>query len=510
MAAVVIVLLLSGVSLASGQVALAQVNASPLSGNVVQVQAWNSRGKPIPVTFSENRVTPLVKLSPGEQVTVRVKVKRPGWLHFVLGSEQVEQVTLHAPVAQVAQPVLTVAHGSAVRVDFDSPVAAVAYGSIGDLRDRALSAPASSVSVGAQAPTGTLEVSAAPRRWERLGAPTRVSWFPPAHEPVLASLPAAGTDTSPAGSIYLTFSRPVEQVLGESRPRVSPATPGTWREIDGHTLVFTPKGFGAPMGSELSMKFPHPVAVSVGSGLQVTREVHWVVPVGSTLRMQQLLAQAGYLPLEWRADGAEVRHTPSAELQASVFPPKGTFSWRYANTPRPLEGLWSAGQANVITRGAIMKFEDDHGMITDGEAGPAVWLALLHGAIARQRTSEPYSYVYVHRETPETATLWSAGRTVITTPANTGISGAETETGTFPVFEHIPEGTMSGTNPDGSKYVDPGIKWISYFNGGDALHYFDRASFGFPQSLGCVELPLAAAAEIWPYTPIGTLVTVET
>ncbi len=66
------------------------------------------------------------------------------------------------------------------------------------------------------------------------------------------------------------------------------------------------------------------------------------------------------------------------------------------------------------------------------------------------------------------------------------------------MFEHLPETTMSGTNPDGSHYNDPGIKWISYFNGGDAMHDFDRASFGTPQSLGCVELPLAAAAEIWP------------
>ena len=76
-------------------------------------------------------------------------------------------------------------------------------------------------------------------------------------------------------------------------------------------------------------------------------------------------------------------------------------------------------------------------------------------------------------------------------------------------FEHIPIGTMSGTNPDGTHYNDPGIRWISYFHGGDALHAFPRASFGTPQSLGCVELPLAAAGEIWPYTPIGTLVTIE-
>ena len=36
-----------------------------------------------------------------------------------------------------------------------------------------------------------------------------------------------------------------------------------------------------------------------------------------------------------------------------------------------------------------------------------------------------------------------------------------------------------------------------------------RASFGTPQSLGCFELPLASAAKMWPYTPIGTPVTIE-
>jgi lipoprotein-anchoring transpeptidase ErfK/SrfK len=77
------------------------------------------------------------------------------------------------------------------------------------------------------------------------------------------------------------------------------------------------------------------------------------------------------------------------------------------------------------------------------------------------------------------------------------------------VFEHIPVGRMSGRNPDGSHYDDPGIRWISYFHGGEALHAFNRASFGTPQSLGCVELPLASAAKVWPYTPIGTLVTIE-
>jgi hypothetical protein len=98
---------------------------------------------------------------------------------------------------------------------------------------------------------------------------------------------------------------------------------------------------------------------------------------------------------------------------------------------------------------------------------------------------------------------------ILRSPGNTGVPAAPTQLGTFAVFEHVPVGEMRGTNPDGSHYDDPGIRYISYFHGGDAIHAFTRSSFGTPQSLGCVELPLRAAAKVWPYTPIGTLVTVE-
>ena len=97
---------------------------------------------------------------------------------------------------------------------------------------------------------------------------------------------------------------------------------------------------------------------------------------------------------------------------------------------------------------------------------------------------------------------------MVTTPVNTGIPSRPTDPGTFPVYEHLSVTTMSGTNPDGSTYNDPGIQWVSYFNGGDALHAFTRAQYGFPQSLGCVEMQLDPAGKVWPYTPIGTLVHV--
>ncbi len=511
-ALVAAVLVLSGVTLANDSTALARVTTGPLGGTIERVQAFGPGGRRVPLRMDHGRLTPLSRLIPGELVSVDVQVRRPGWLGWALGDTRNKRLMVRTPVAHVTEHWMTVPANAAVRVSFDRPVTAVAYGNTGSLTSHTLNGTQSSISLGMQPDTGAIEVAAAARPWETLGAPTQVSWFPPSRSPVMVTLPAANAQITPTTPIYLTFSKPVSEVFGSAGPHLSPETPGHWHEANSHTLVFTPSGFGAPLASRLRIQLPREVAVTAGTGnaMRTTNQIEWTVPPGSTLRLQQLLAQAGYLPVDWRATGADVAHTPSAQTQAAVEPPGGSFNWRYPNTPHQLQALWSPGQANLVTKGAVMKFENTHNMTVDGIAGAAVWHALLSDAIAGKRLGEGYSYVYVHREVPETMTLWHAGRTIIASPANTGISGAETELGTFPVFEHIPEGTMSGTNPDGSHYKDPGIKWISYFNGGDALHNFDRTSFGTPQSLGCVELPLAASAEIWPYTPIGTLVTIET
>ena len=109
---------------------------------------------------------------------------------------------------------------------------------------------------------------------------------------------------------------------------------------------------------------------------------------------------------------------------------------------------------------------------------------------------------------PETATVYENGAVVYRRRPTPGLPGGHGD-GTFPVYARYRVTTMSGTNPDGSHYVDPGIPWVSYFNGGDALHGFVRGSYGFPQSDGCVEMPPANAAVVFPLTPIGTLVTVQ-
>jgi hypothetical protein len=406
---------------------------------------------------------------------------------------------------------LTVSQGTPVKVNFDQPVTRVAYGDTAQLKRELLASPSDTVSLGARPSAGSLSVAAAVRKWERLGHAIPVSWFPQAEAPAAISNPAPGTKITPSTPLRLTFSKKIDDVLGSDKPKLTPAIPGSWHRADSHTLVFTPSGFGAPFGATVKITLPKPLAVRGpnGEGSATTKQISWTVPVGSELRLHQLLAQAGYLPVSWSPSGSDVERTPAAEVAAATDPPSGSFGWRYSHTPPELRKMWSADQANNITRGALMMFENEHGMTADGFAGPQVWKALLNDAIKGKRHSGGYSYVYVHRNVPQLLTLWHDGRTVLTSPGNTGVPAAPTQLGTFPVFEHIASGTMSGTNPDGSHYNDPGIKWISYFNGGDALHAFNRASFGTPQSLGCVELPLAAAAKVWPYTPIGTLVTIE-
>jgi hypothetical protein len=227
-----------------------------------------------------------------------------------------------------------------------------------------------------------------------------------------------------------------------------------------------------------------------------------------------MLAGLGYLPYKW--NGEEVAKTPEAQVAAATTEtPKGHFAPRWGNTPSGLKELWAPGEENVLVEGALMSFEERNGLEVDGQAGPVVWEELMKATIAgdvkpTKGSLNGFTWVHVSESLPETVNVWHNGKYVLTDlAANTGIPGAETELGTHNVYSRFEETTMEGENPDGSHYSDPGIKWVSYFYGGDALHAFDRASYGSPQSLGCVEMTLEEAESVYPYTPLGTPVTVD-
>lgn len=186
----------------------------------------------------------------------------------------------------------------------------------------------------------------------------------------------------------------------------------------------------------------------------------------------------------------------------------GNFVWRYPNLPRALQAQWSVGTNNVVLKGALMRFQDVHGLATTGQMDSTTWESIVSAARKHQIDPNPYTYVYVSQTQPETLTLYIDNYAFFSTAVNTGLSVAPTQSGTFPVYLRYTVTTMSGKEPDGKPYHDKGIPWVSYFNGGDALHGFIRGAYGYPQSLGCVEMTFAHAAIVWPHTPLGTLVTV--
>jgi hypothetical protein len=364
--------------------------------------------------------------------------------------------------------------------------------------------------------------------------------------------PASGDRTANgAGNITVTYNQAVPATA--PLPKLSPAIAGSWQRT-GDAVVFRPARGFAP-GTHVTVTVTVTVTgAGAGAGDSRDRSQSSSFKTGdySTLRLQEILAQLGYLPLTWTpATGACPMRLPphrtcpgeygpsgsgvspgglsgsgvspggpvspgettavpaanaAAQLSAAYAPPAGTFRWQQGY-PAGLYSFWSQGSANTLDRGAIMGFEADHGLPIDGVAGSVVWQALLAAAAAGQRNTYGYSYAIASEQLPETLTIWHDGREVFSSPANTGISVAPTALGTYPVYEKLPFQIMQGTNPDGSTYADP-VEWVSYFNGGDAVHYFDRGSYGWPQSLGCVELPYAAAEEAYPYLPYGTLVTV--
>ena len=187
---------------------------------------------------------------------------------------------------------------------------------------------------------------------------------------------------------------------------------------------------------------------------------------------------------------------------------KGSFVWRYSVLPATLRSLWSVGTDNVVLKGALMRFQGVHGLPTTGQMDTTTWHAIVTAARKNQADPNPYTYVYVSQTQPESLSLYIDNYLFFSTAVNTGISVAPTANGTYPVYVRYTTTTMSGKEPDGKPYHDAGIPWVSYFNGGDALHGFIRGGYGYPQSLGCVEMTYAHAAIVWPHTPVGTLVTV--
>lgn len=328
---------------------------------------------------------------------------------------------------------------------------------------------------------------------------------------VAADAPLGVTRTTPAAgakgvasntTMTVQFSEPIRP--GGPMPTLTPPVKGTWQLSGRSKLVFEPAAPFVPF-TTYTVTIPggsDGVVSTGGRPLGASDTVTFTVAAGSTLRLQQLLAMLDFLPLSY-AEPSGVTPHDMAEPQS------GTLTWRWKGTPLTLMAVWSQGEPNEVTKAAVMQFEAQNGLAVDGIAGEKVWATLLDAVAFGKTNSEAYTYVLVTKGLPQHLTAWVNGNLKFHhILVNTGVPGATTTDGTFAVFEHLRASTMIGTNVTGSHYDDPTVPWASYFNGGDALHGFPRARYGYPQSNGCVEMNISTAGALWPYTPIGTLVAV--
>ena len=318
------------------------------------------------------------------------------------------------------------------------------------------------------------------------------------------------TGVNGAAPVIVQFNGPLKD--GSPNPVISPAVAGTWTH-SGDSAVFAPATALAP-STRYTVSVPAGIRARGGARLAGTTTTHFTTGAYSQLRLGQLLSQLGYLPLTWtpasspatRAEALNGGGVAQSEAAMAFNPPAGTFTFQ-SGYPAGLAAMWNPNQANVLLRGAVMAFQHDHGMLPTADVGPKLWAALFKAASDGSRNASGYSYALASKTLPESLTIWHNGHEVFHSLANTGIPVSPTANGTFPVYQKYTFQIMRGVNPDGSSYADP-VSFVSYFNGGDAVHYFPRPGYGYQQSLGCVELPYNAAEAAYPFLTYGTLVTV--
>jgi peptidoglycan hydrolase-like protein with peptidoglycan-binding domain len=290
-----------------------------------------------------------------------------------------------------------------------------------------------------------------------------------------------------------------------ARPTLSPATAGTWTDV-GNYEFFRPASTLEPCAS-YTMRIPAGTLAQRHRALGKSRTITFGVACPGTMAVQEALARLGYLPYTLHgfvgaSDTGPITRTQAAHNAYQL--PHGILRANVAGAP-PL----TMGTLDPTTTGAIEVFEGNHNLPVSTTITRQFWTELLADETLAKRDPQPYTWVTVTETLPETLDVHENSRIALSTPTNTGVPGAATQQGIFPIYVRYVSTTMIGNNVDGSHYVDPGVPWVNYFNGGDAVHGYPRPGYGYPQSNGCVELPIPTAETVYGMLQVGDLVIVE-
>ncbi len=482
--------------------ALAQVALHGWDTHLMSASLKAGSGPSRSLRVERGSLWPTQSLPPGQVVRVRAVVSG------LLGWSVDRQWTLRTPLApQMESDRLSVDVGDRPTAVFTEPVAQARFPDTGMVmnvggRTRVALSPR----VESPDRQGSVMLQVHARSWERWSPARQVHWTSVPWLTAAAVLVKAGHPNLSTAPIKVTFSVPVRRA-DTTQWTIAPAVPGGWHRVTHRIWEFQPRGAGWAPDTTIHVQFPTgargPYAEDGASLSPASTALTVQLPQGTTLRLQQWLAQLGYLPLHWTASANAGRSGWDSVYQ----PPAGRFVWRYAAIPAALRALWNPTYWTAMTQAAVIAFQKQQHLPVNGIPGPAVWTALQRAVVRHAVTHTPYAYVYVSETLPERLWLWVGGQVVLSTLANTGIPQTPTLLGSYAVDERRVFQVMRGTNPNGTPYADP-VHWINYFDKSQAVHGFQRAQYGFPQSLGCVEVPIPVAQHIYPHLYIGALVTV--
>lgn len=212
---------------------------------------------------------------------------------------------------------------------------------------------------------------------------------------------------------------------------------------------------------------------------------------------------------------------------------------------RRLSRNWGYSPWNPEFRSGLIQFERADHLIRPGDQCRGRLTARVRRALRGNIPFNPYPFQWVEVEKwphPEQLRIWRDrlvsgqqfsyhGRWIFRSIVNTGVLHT-TPDGTWPIYQRLPSTTMIGTYPvtvDTQEYrqlapkmravvagryvywqhyIAHNVRYVNYFYDGRAIHFYPRKGYGWPQSAGCVEEPLAEAKKVYGLLNYGDLVSV--
>lgn len=293
--------------------------------------------------------------------------------------------------------------------------------------------------------------------------------------------------------VHLAFNEPVQSISWQydgtkyhanfPNPETSmwlpvPLKQGSAASLNVQTVV-TSTGTTLDMNKELQATLPTPLTVTTSPGpwqMNVTRSGPWTLRFSAPVRDREAIDH-------------EVQFQPAVS---------GTWQW----IGRTIAEFFPSQRVRPTVLERMTLFGGPEG--PQGVAGQF----LTQKSIVRPFYTASNQKIVVREGDPETLTLYRDGKPILVSKCNTGVDHA-TPLGHFYVRNKFLWVNMIGTNPNGTHYNVPHVPWVMPIDGNIAIHGYPRAAYGFPQSAGCVELPIPVAKKLWHMIHVGTPVTIK-